>query len=104
MAFVALEKLINLREGYRRTIRVGQTEVILLQHHGQPYVIGTSCPHMEWSLMYAEIRDGAITCSKHGWRFALKDGRGLNVPGKCNPLATWPVIYEGNLIGIDISS
>jgi len=24
------------------------------------------------------------------------------VPGKCNPLATWPVIYEGNQIGIDI--
>lgn len=102
MAFVALEKLVNLYEGYRRTIRIGNTEVMLLQYQGQPYVIGTSCPHMEWSLMFAKISNGAITCSKHGWQFSITDGRPLNVPGKCNPLATYPVIYDGNRIGIDV--
>ena len=39
MAFVALEKLHQLYDGYRRVFRIGKQEWILLQEEGRAYCL-----------------------------------------------------------------
>jgi UDP-MurNAc hydroxylase len=47
------------------------------------------CPHAHADLgALGEIHDGVLTCTVHGWRWRLEDGRCLTVPGRnvrCRP-------------------
>ena len=99
MAYRSLEKLINLHDGYRRAFRVGGSDVLLLQEGGERWLIGRYCPHAGQALDDAAVEGGAIRCPRHGYCFALSDGRALEAP--CEPLSVHSLVYEGNSIGLD---
>ncbi|MFM8776568.1 MAG: Rieske (2Fe-2S) protein, partial [Actinomycetota bacterium] len=47
------------------------------------YVKQRKCPHRQADLsVFGEIEDGVLTCSLHGWRFNLDDGRCLNAENR----------------------
>jgi len=47
------------------------------------YVMQRKCPHRQADLsVFGEIDDGVLTCSLHGWRFNLDDGRCLNAENR----------------------
>ncbi len=99
MAYRSLEKLINLHDGYRRAFRVGGGEVLLLQEDGERWLVGRYCPHAGHALDDAAVEAGAIRCPRHGYCFALADGRALETP--CGALPVHSLVYEGNSIGVD---
>ena len=102
MRFVALEKLINLHDGYTQKRRVGFDTVLLLQRDGTCYVIESQCPHREQALDAVHIDGAEIVCPSHGYRFSLRDGQLLHFSEEpCRGLRTWPVIYRDKTVGIE---
>ncbi|MEE4659475.1 MAG: Rieske (2Fe-2S) protein [Halieaceae bacterium] len=101
MRFVALEKLINLHDGYRREFRLDYHRLLLLQHDGDHHVIEALCPHQEHPLEEGRIENGTMMCPLHGYRFSLQTGTVLHSSREpCRPLRVWPVAYEGADVGL----
>ena len=47
------------------------------------YVVQRKCPHRQADLsVFGEIKGNTLTCSLHGWRFNLTDGRCLNAENR----------------------
>src|SRR5690554_6173467 len=101
MQYFALDKLINLYDGYRQVFVVNRKEVLLIQEQGQRYALQASCPHKHWPLLSAPIQNKTIQCSKHGWAFDLITGKAANDCAQCD-LKTYTISYEDNTIGIVI--
>lgn len=100
MAFVALEKLHQLHDGYRKAINIAGKHLLLIQEDGQVRLIKNACPHANAPLTYATYGNGCLRCPVHGIEFDLKTGRSLS-PACLNGLQFFSLIYEGNQIGID---
>lgn len=101
MYFQSLEKLINLRDGYRRQFRIDNVSLLLAQHDGERYLFESHCPHREHSLETALISSGALECPLHRYRFDLGSGALLQATElPCRSLRVFPLVYEGNEVGI----
>jgi nitrite reductase/ring-hydroxylating ferredoxin subunit len=100
MRFLALDKLINLHDGYRKRVKVDHLDLLLLQEAGEVHVIASRCPHQEHSLEQGDIQDGTIYCPTHGYGFSLTNGR--HEGGTCDSLRIYPVVYEGASVGITL--
>jgi len=100
MRYVALEKLHELFDGYRRVFRVNGTEVLLVQEAGRCHLLVNQCPHQNAPLERASINDNTLRCPRHGIMFDLDSGKPLN-GASCSPLRRVPLIYEGNTVGIE---
>jgi nitrite reductase (NADH) small subunit len=104
MAFVALEKLHQLHDGYRQLFRIQGREWLLIQDEGRLYCIANQCPHLQAPLARGSISDGAIRCPSHGIEFILRTGMPTN-PLACRHALTFlNLIYEGNQVGFDLLS
>ena len=103
MAFVALEKLHQLFDGYRRVFRIGGREWILLQEEGRHYCIANQCPHLQAPLLQASLVNHILRCPAHGIEFDLRSGLPVN-PASCrHALSFLPLVYEANQIGLNIN-
>ena len=98
MRFLPLEKLINLRDGYRRRIKIDQLDLLLLQEAGQLHIIHSRCPHREHPLDQGDVDDGYIYCPLHGFGFSLADGH--HDGGLCQALQIYTPVFEGSDVGI----
>ena len=101
MKFVALEKLINLHDGYRRRIKIDSLEVLLLQEGNEIHIVEGRCPHQAYPLDNADVHDGVLYCPIHGYGFSLVDG--AHDGGICASLKLYRPIFEGNEVGIALS-
>jgi 3-phenylpropionate/trans-cinnamate dioxygenase ferredoxin subunit len=101
MAYLVLEKLHSLYDGYRRRVRVGTMDLVLLQAQGQPYLFVNRCPHGDAPLHDASLVQHVIRCPLHGIEFDLRTGCALKAACVA-PLTSIPLVYEGNTVGIDI--
>jgi nitrite reductase/ring-hydroxylating ferredoxin subunit len=101
MRFYALEKLINLRAGYRREFRIDTHRLLLLQEHDELYLVEALCPHQQHPLTAASVTGHSLRCPLHGYQFSLQSGRVLQATNEdCRPLQIWPLVYEGADVGI----
>ncbi len=100
MAFHALERLIHLHDGYRRTFSIAGNSLLLVQDNGQRYLLINQCPHQQAPLHQATIQDGELQCPAHGMRFNLLTGQTND--GCSARLKFLPVIYEGNTLGVNL--
>lgn len=98
--FVPLERLINLEEGYRRTLRVNGQTLLLLVVNNRPILIEDRCPHQGAPLSNATLEGETLRCPRHGLAFSLSSGCALQ-PG-CAGLKMFTLAYEGDRIGIDV--
>lgn len=103
MAFVPLEKLVNLHDGYRRVFRVGKLALLLIQVGGHRYVLQDMCPHKGFPLHSGSLVNGRIRCAYHGMEFDLGSGRCLQHPSQPG-VVTYPVVYDGVMLGVDVAS
>ena len=101
MRFYALEKLINLREGYRREFRIDAHRLLLIYHNGEARLIDALCPHQQHPLSEAWLEGDSIHCPLHGYRFSLSSGAlQLATEEPCRALRIWPLVYEGAEVGL----
>lgn len=101
MRFYGLEKLINLHDGYRRSFRIDQHALLLLQEHGECWLIEGRCPHRGHDLLHADLEGSRLRCPRHGYCFSLDDGRVLKATEEpCRALQRYELVYQGNEIGV----
>ena len=101
MAYLALEKLHQLYDGYRQPLRVAGRELLLLQEEGRLYLIANRCPHMDAPLHKGSVRQHLLRCPTHGIEFDLRDGRAQGGAAACvGSLEYSPLVYEGNTVGV----
>ncbi|MBB2496054.1 Rieske (2Fe-2S) protein [Aquipseudomonas ullengensis] len=98
--FIALERLINLDDGYRRLFQVDGRSLLLLMVDRQPVLLENRCPHQGAPLHNATVVGTVLRCSRHGAEFDLLNGQSLNA--SCGNLNLFKLAYDGDRIGIDL--
>lgn len=98
MRFLALDKLINLEDGYRRRFKFDALELILTKEGNDIFAFGAVCPHQEQSLDDATIERDVVICPRHNFSFSLRSG--VHVEGFCASLPVYDVHFEGNEVGV----
>ena len=99
--FIALDKLINLHDGYRRLFIVEHQQLLLIQEEGRRYLIQAQCPHMQWPLAQGRITQGEIECAKHRFSFDLITGKPTSDNAQqCSALRSYRLHYQDNSIGL----
>lgn len=98
--FVALERLLNLHDGYRRVFRVAQRDVLLLVAEGRSFLLENRCPHQGAALHGATLSGRTLRCGRHGVEFDLDSGRALNAV--CPGLLRLKLAYDGDRVGVDL--
>ena len=101
MRFQALEKLINLHDGYRKNFKIDNLQLLLRQESGVLMLLEAFCPHRAHPLAESVISNEFLECPLHGYRFAISDGRPLRIGEEtCRHLRIFELIYEGNEVGL----
>ncbi|MNZ72663.1 Toluene 1,2-dioxygenase system ferredoxin subunit [compost metagenome] len=99
--FVALERLINLQDGYRSTFQVRGRQLLLIVVDQRPILMENRCPHQGAPLHAGTLDGSVLRCSRHGIAFDLANG-GQPVNAPCPPLQRLPLAYDGDRIGLDL--
>ena len=103
MAYRALEKIINLYDGYCKPFQVDGKPLLLVQDGNRPYLLLNRCPHMDARMDSASIDAGNIRCPVHGIQFNLESGVAVGPLASClKQLQKLPLIYEGGTVGVDL--
>jgi len=84
----------------KKVISVSGQEILLVNIKGTIYAFENECPHQGSPMTAAVIKDGAISCPRHGYRFNLTDGSCSDHPEFT--LKTYPVQLSGDDILIDL--
>lgn len=104
MTFYPLEKLHNLREGYRQVFQVEQLNLLLIEYNGKRLLFDNACPHAAHPLSSGTIENDVIRCPLHGIAFSLKTGQAENVENfsakQC--IRFYSFAYRDNVIGVEL--
>jgi len=83
----------------KKVVSVAGREILLVNIKGVVYAVENECPHQGSPMNAAVVKDGYISCPRHGYRFSLVDGSCAEHP-ECT-LATFPVQIDGENILVD---
>lgn len=84
----------------KKAVTVAGRKILLVNVKGVIFAVENDCPHQGSPLDAAVVKDGFISCPRHGYRFNLTDGSCAEHP-ECR-LATFPVQLNGDDIRIDL--
>lgn len=101
MAFVALEKLVNLHDGYRQVFRVGGVQLLLIQDKGRRYLLRNFCPHKGFPLHTGTVSGTRIRCAYHAMEFDLASGRCIQHPSQPG-VETYGLVYSDKEVGVEL--
>ena len=90
----------EIPEGEGRSFEVGDRVIAVILAGGAYYAIDDHCPHQGAPLCDGLVMDGTVTCTWHGWRFSLEDGRWLDSPRSKVRVDTYPVRVERDEIQV----
>ena len=81
----------------KKVVSVSGREILLINVKGTIYAVENECPHQGSPLQAAIIKDGTLSCPRHGYRFSLKTGACQDFPEYT--LKTYPVtVTEGDIL------
>lgn len=93
-------KLSEVPNFGKKVVSVNGQEILLVNIKGTIHACENECPHQGSPLSAAMIKEGAISCPRHGYRFSLSDGKGIDHPELT--LKIYPVQLSGDDILIDL--
>jgi nitrite reductase/ring-hydroxylating ferredoxin subunit len=116
MAWTQVLAANALPSGGREVVKVGNRNVLLLNHENQLYAVENNCPHLKLPLKGGKITEsGAIVCSFHHSAFDLKTGevqdwcpfppgigKLLGMVSQAKKLPVFPLRVEDGNILIDV--
>ncbi|MBI5484426.1 MAG: Rieske (2Fe-2S) protein [Deltaproteobacteria bacterium] len=85
----------------KKVVSVAGREVLLVNVKGNIFAVENECPHQGSPLNAAIVKEGFISCPRHGYRFSLVDGRCAEHTEL--ELKTFPVQLSGDDILVDCS-
>jgi nitrite reductase (NADH) small subunit len=84
----------------KKVVTVSGREVLLINVKGSIFALENECPHQGSPLNAAIVKEGFISCPRHGYRFNLKDGTCVEHPEF--QLTTFPVEISADDILVDL--
>lgn len=101
--YQTVAKVGEIPEGEGRPFEVdGRMIALILDREGVYHAIDDTCPHQGAPLCDGMVDGKSITCTWHGWRFSLEDGRWLDSPKSKVRIGTYPVRVEGDEIQVQV--
>jgi apoptosis-inducing factor 3 len=92
----------TLAPGELRRLRVGEREVVVLNHEGGYFALSGECTHKPEALLAEGIVFGdTVMCPWHGFRYDVRTGRNVH-PGTARPVACIPVRVDGRDLLVDL--
>ena len=99
MIFAA--KLSEVPNFGKKVVTVNGQELLLLNIKGEIFACENECPHQGSPLHSGIVKDGHLSCPRHGYRFNLKSGTCLDNPAFT--LKVFPVQIQGDEILVDLA-
>ena len=90
----------EIAEGRGKLCAIEGRSIAVILDGGMYYAIDDACPHKGAPLCDGIVFDGSVTCTWHGWRFRLADGRQLN--GLRHRVGTYAVRVIGDEIQVSL--
>jgi len=84
----------------KKAVTVNGRELLLINIKGQIFACESECPHQGAPLASAIVKDGHISCPRHGYRFDLTSGGCKDNPAYT--LQVFPVQIQGDDIMVDL--
>lgn len=101
MRYFTLEKLINLYDGYCKSITIDAHHLMLVQQGNEVYLIEAHCPHRGHPLSTADLVGSTLRCPLHSYEFSLSSGQLLKATEEpCRGLQTYDIVYRDNELGV----
>lgn len=85
----------------KKVVSVNGQEVLLVNLKGTIFAVENECPHQGSPMGAAMVKDGHLSCPRHGYRFNLTDGRCIDHPEYT--LKTYTVQIQGDDILVDVA-
>ena len=92
----------EIAEGRGIPVEIEGRVIAVFLDEGEYYAIDDACPHKGAPLCDGIVFDRTVTCTWHGWRFSLEDGRWMDSPSSRTRTGTYPVRVEGDLIQVAV--
>lgn len=103
--FVEVAKVEDVPPGSARVVKVGATQVALVNVDGTFYALDNECPHRAGYLGEGEINadwsEWALECPLHGSVFDVRTGAVLNPPAQ-TPVGTYAVEVDGGAVSVSV--
>ena len=96
LKFHPVAPVAEVPDGEGRVFEVEGRMIAVFREGDTFSALDDACPHAGAPLSDGFVEGGAVTCTWHGWRFSLQDGRHLE-GSKCK-VATYPTRVEGGQI------
>lgn len=84
----------------KKVVTVNGQELLLINIKGEIFACENECPHQGSPMQAGIVKDGHLSCPRHGYRFDLKDGSCRDNPGFS--LKTFPVEIKGEEIFLNL--
>ena len=78
MASVA--KISEIPSFGKKVVSVSGREILLVNVKGNIFAVENECPHQGAPMNAAVVKEGYISCPRHGYRFSLTDGKCVDHP------------------------
>ncbi len=98
--FQTVARVGEIPEGQGQVYEVDGRMIAVFQDQGHYYAMDDACPHAGAPLSEGLVFDRTVTCTWHGWRFSLVDGKHIE-GSKCR-VAVYPVRVEGDEIQVSV--
>lgn len=98
MIFTA--KLSEVPNFGKKVVSVNGQEILLINFKGKIFACENECPHQGSPLHSGIVKEGYLSCPRHGYRFDLKTGNCLDNPAFT--LKIYPVQIHGEEIHIEL--
>lgn len=109
MGFQKVAEIQEFDNTEKKLVEVDDKNILLTKVDEAYYAISNKCPHMGGSLYKGTLKDGIITCPRHGAKYDAKTGKGLGKPKilflelKMHDDRSYPVKVVGNDILVNIN-
>jgi 3-phenylpropionate/trans-cinnamate dioxygenase ferredoxin component len=109
MEFVKAARIADIAAGSVLRVEHGGEAILVTNIDGSFYAISDTCTHQGGTLSQGTIKDGIVTCPRHGSRFDVRTGKNMLGPkillvrGKTDDVRSYPVKVEGDdiLVGVE---
>jgi nitrite reductase (NADH) small subunit len=97
---IQVAKISEVPNFGKKVVTVSGQDVLLINIKGSIFAVENDCPHQGSPLQAAIVKDGYISCPRHGYRFNLNDGSCSEHPEFT--LRIYPVELRGDDILVNL--
>ena len=89
-------KIAEVPPGNKKLVSINELEVVLINDWGRIFACENYCPHQGSPMLGGIVKNGVISCPRHGWHYNLTSGICEDHPG------TVLQVYQIEVVGDDI--